>query len=226
MFIRNLTYKFLFDPDRLRTKEERKFSESIKHFKMDEFRALRDLILLLEENDTMSHNNIPTSVPGPSPIPTNNQFKPKSRHFPDLSQNPQIWTFLQNVVSDIKHMDTPSRWKNLTSTQRQAISRIHNHPDVIVKPADKGGNIVLLTRSFYEAMCIRILSNKDWYKRILHLLLYPIRTNFWTSLEMPFWKDWSPRIFTNTWMFGLPGWRRSMHFPKCIRTPCRPLGDR
>lgn len=60
MFTRNLTYKFLFDPDRLRTKEEREFLESIKHFKMDEFRALRDLILLLEENDTMSQNDTPT----------------------------------------------------------------------------------------------------------------------------------------------------------------------
>lgn len=50
MFVRNLTYKFMFDDDRLHFKSECELSEMIKHSKMGDFRALRDLMLLLDEN--------------------------------------------------------------------------------------------------------------------------------------------------------------------------------
>lgn len=50
LFSRKLTYKFIFDQDHIRSKQDKELAESIKHFTMAEFRAFRDLVLLLEEN--------------------------------------------------------------------------------------------------------------------------------------------------------------------------------
>lgn len=78
MFIRNLTYKFLFDKDRLRAKEEREFSESIKHFRMEEFWALRDLMLLLDENNDTNPIECTTATPPTIPSSLVTKFKSKS----------------------------------------------------------------------------------------------------------------------------------------------------
>lgn len=58
MFVRSLTYRYMFDQDGVRTKQEREFSESIKHYTMAEFRALRDLMLLLEENNETLNSTV------------------------------------------------------------------------------------------------------------------------------------------------------------------------
>lgn len=50
LFSRNLTYKFLFDKQVLQSKQDKAITEQVKHFSMEDFRVLRDLILLLEEN--------------------------------------------------------------------------------------------------------------------------------------------------------------------------------
>lgn len=85
------------DQDRLRSKQERELSESIKHFTMEDFQALRDLVLLLEENNEADYSlstfaDLPSSflaIPVSIPI---NKFKLKS----DLTTNLYIWTFLQS----------------------------------------------------------------------------------------------------------------------------------
>lgn len=38
---------------------------------------------------------------------------------------------------------------------------------MIVKPSDKGGNIVIMNRQGYEKMCYDIIKNRDWYRPVL-----------------------------------------------------------
>lgn len=175
IFVINLTYKFLFDKDRTRAKEEKDLSESIKHFKMAEFRALRDLILLLDENENVDvpDDDIPVSITLPI-----KKFKLKSKNFPDLTTSPQAWAFLSSIIGDIKRLEISPRRSNLTKIQLQTISKIQNHPDIVVTGADKEGNIVLMNRSFYENMCLKIVSNSDWYRPISPKLTISFKTQF------------------------------------------------
>lgn len=41
LFVRKLTYKFIFNPDKKRKREEKELSEKIKKFTMRDFRALK-----------------------------------------------------------------------------------------------------------------------------------------------------------------------------------------
>ncbi|KAM9319580.1 Fanconi anemia group B protein [Gastrophryne carolinensis] len=58
------------------------------------------------------------------------------------------------------------RPKNFTSQQKAALKELEKNSDLIFKQADKGGNIVLMTRTQYEQMCNKILDNKEWYKKL------------------------------------------------------------
>lgn len=77
-----------------------------------------------------------------------------------------IWAFLYKFIKDLKHQrwqDIPS---NLTINQIQALKQLQRQMDIINKPSDKGGNIVLMSHAQYQAMCYDVLKNHTWYKPI------------------------------------------------------------
>ncbi|XP_056416058.1 uncharacterized protein LOC130357391 [Hyla sarda] len=55
---------------------------------------------------------------------------------------------------------------NLTREERQSLERLRNLNDVIIKPADKGGNIIVWPREMYEAEARRQLRDNTCYKKL------------------------------------------------------------
>ena len=135
LFARNLTFKFIFDEDRHNISLERELTERTKDFTMDEFRALRDLMLLYDEGCTDDSPAAPTAGTSgvTSVIPEvtvgssqhgstkSKKFKPTSRKFPDLMTCPAIWAFLQQTIKDLKRSRWQSFHPNLTSNQQKAL---------------------------------------------------------------------------------------------------------
>lgn len=88
---RNLTYKYLFDGDRLRAIQDKRISEQVKNFTMEDFRAL---MLLLDENvSDASTPDSAASETAASYVPQQKKCKPKTQRFPDLMSNSNIWAF-------------------------------------------------------------------------------------------------------------------------------------
>lgn len=141
-----------------------------------EHHALADLMDLWEEGHTADDEDefvspSPLSVTGVS-FPPLQAFKPKSRNFPLLNTNPNIWAFVQQVCQTIeKHSFGPFSTSNLTSSQCKAIKSLQTNPHIVIKPADKGGNLVILNVDQYETMCKKILDNTDWYRPISKTVL-------------------------------------------------------
>ncbi|CAJ0922657.1 unnamed protein product [Ranitomeya imitator] len=52
---------------------------------------------------------------------------------------------------------------NLTSTEKQALSSLHTNTSIIVKPADKGGAIVVMNRTQYMSEIYRQLADTNTY---------------------------------------------------------------
>ena len=55
---------------------------------------------------------------------------------------------------------------NLTKKERQAIKSLSQNPNIIIKPADKGGAIVIQDKQKYIEECLRQLNNKEHYKKL------------------------------------------------------------
>ena len=176
LFARNLTYKFIFDQDRTRVGLERELSERTKQFTVAEFRALRDLMLLYDESnpehiESSSSSNSSLSEAPPPIRPSRKPFRLPSRRFPDLMTCPAIWAFVQATIRDLKRQEWHQVTPNLTDNQTKALKTLFNHDIRTFLQSDKGGNIVLMTHTFYQNMCLSILNNRDWYCRIPSTLI-------------------------------------------------------
>ena len=56
------------------------------------------------------------------------------------------------------------RNKNFTKEEYQSIKSLRNHPDTIIKPADKGSAIVILDKHYYISEGERQLQNEQFYE--------------------------------------------------------------
>lgn len=94
-----------------------------------------------------------------------------------LITNQSVSTFLWVVMKEIESIriskNTPS---NLTGPQLAALEKSMNNLNITVKPPDKGENTVIMDNSQHERMCMRILTNANWYHPISPLLINGFNT--------------------------------------------------
>ena len=55
---------------------------------------------------------------------------------------------------------------NLTGAERRALTQLRNNTDIVIKPADKGGAVVIMDRELYIAEGMRQLSNPQYYTEL------------------------------------------------------------
>lgn len=72
--------------------------------------------------------------------------KNKSQKFPSLKGNPNIWMFVQQITREISNMKTKRQNSNLSDTQIKTLQNLENNDTLVIKPSDKGGNIVLMNK--------------------------------------------------------------------------------
>lgn len=55
---------------------------------------------------------------------------------------------------------------NLFRAQQETLANITRNDEIIIKPSDKGGNVVVMDKTQYIEMCNKILNNQEWYKLV------------------------------------------------------------
>lgn len=88
----------------------------------------------------------------------------KSRKMPALRSNCHIESFLDLIHKDISAV----KWKTLTSdnvtrSDRDALHDLQQATNIIIKPNDKGGNVVILDEQMYTNEAERLLRDKTTY---------------------------------------------------------------
>ena len=67
-------------------------------------------------------------------------------------------------MKEIKKKNNKQSKKNLNKEERQAITRLRNNKDIVIKEADKAGNIVIMNKQGYLQEGLRQLFNSSHYK--------------------------------------------------------------
>ena len=86
----------------------------------------------------------------------------------DAEMDPNIMRYKISVLNDLE-AQLPMRRKprfNTTRKERQALQQLKKNEDIVIKPADKGGAIVILNKEDYIKEGERQLRNKDHYRKI------------------------------------------------------------
>lgn len=134
---------------------------------MKDCRALRDIMIVYDKGQ--KGLDPPLEVPDDTTVTTTykvNKFRPKSRHFLELSLCPSVWMFLQKSIRDLKCAQWPSSSSlpsNLSEPQLLALNQLKTQTQLDIKPSDKGGNIILMSHFQYQCMLFDILNNREWY---------------------------------------------------------------
>lgn len=102
LFTQNVTFIFIFDKDRKKLNLEKELTKRTKHFSMQAFRALGNLMLLYEEGDT-DNDSLVVSESFSSLVP--------------LNYCPAVWAFLRKTIKRLKKQPWPDLLPNLTKKQ-------------------------------------------------------------------------------------------------------------
>ena len=77
----------------------------------------------------------------------------------------QLETMFHSIEQDLHRLKyRQPRKKNLTKEEYKSIKSLRNHPDIIIKPADKGSAIVILDKQYYVKEGGRQLQNDYFYE--------------------------------------------------------------
>lgn len=203
LFARKLLYKVIYDKSPSSTVSLQDTNPPQQAPTLAEIQALEELMSLWEEGDTDGDDLLDPYDPEVASLgvsfPPPASFKPKSTNFPNLSTNPNIWAFVQQVTNTIEGLNLNSSYpSNLTPALIKAIKSLQNHPELIIKPADKGGNVVVMDVPFYEQMCLDILNNREWYRPISKTLIDHYISEY---QQLIFGAHQKGIIDSNTWKF-------------------------
>ena len=104
---------------------------------------------------------------------TKHPFKAKSTFTPPLPDNTNLLESMSRILHELRtshelnnHNKAFRHTNNISNTEEQAIKALCNNEQLIVKPADKGGAIVIWPRQSYITEVNNQLSNKQNYKQV------------------------------------------------------------
>lgn len=111
-------------------------------------------------------------------------LKNKSQSFPLSALNSNVNLFLKQVAQDVDALplSTPSR-PNLSHQLQQAFEKLISYSHLTIKPSDKGGNIVILNNDQYKQLCLDILDNPSWYKRVSMDIIDQYNNEFYSLVD-------------------------------------------
>uniref|UniRef100_A0A8C5QQL5 Reverse transcriptase domain-containing protein n=1 Tax=Leptobrachium leishanense TaxID=445787 RepID=A0A8C5QQL5_9ANUR len=167
--------------------------------------CLNTLIALLEENGDDTGNTGYTNL------------RPKSTFTPHIGEYSNIETFCTLVCQEIEKLDehsvNASVPHNITKIELQALKNLGDDKEIVIKKADKGGNIVVLSIEQYRKMVLTILEDSTTYSvltcnptmrfssELMSILTDARGSGVITDKEYDFMKPISPMLAT---FYALP----------------------
>ena len=100
----------------------------------------------------------------PSDIKNHPRIKKVSSFTPFPGRDIGLDTYINCITEEIMTNTKSPKSSNLNQGQKQAIKSLENNTDITIKPADKGGDVVVLNTNDYIGECNRQLSDTKFYK--------------------------------------------------------------
>ncbi|KAJ8041279.1 hypothetical protein HOLleu_12053 [Holothuria leucospilota] len=109
-------------------------------------------------------------IRGPPPPPLRHPLLHKRDWTPNVNRNRYIDCFftdsveqhLRDFLNEVNHL-SGSKIDNLSSQERQALRELRSKENIVIKPADKGGAIVLQNLEDYISEAHRQLADNSFY---------------------------------------------------------------
>ncbi|XP_077131129.1 uncharacterized protein LOC143785876 [Ranitomeya variabilis] len=111
---------------------------------------------------------------------------PKPKKFPSMNLYPNIDLFVKLVSKEFGEIPNKITRDNLSIEQRRALKELKSMRDIVIKPADKGGNIIIQSTRMYEREAFRQLRDSSCYKRLTYNPTLSFQSELQEILERAF----------------------------------------
>lgn len=93
-------------------------------------------------------------------------LKSKSIFTPSLSQYSNIKSFVNLVCQDLKKLKPKDQYvlDNLYRREKESLENLSKEHNLVFKPSDKGGNIVVMDCEYDEAIALKLLDYRGTYE--------------------------------------------------------------
>lgn len=129
----------------------------------DPIKTLRDTYLFNRKLRLLHH------FQGEPYTPTTKLYKQPSGWTPKANVNKDLDKYINVITEEITNNQTTNTNKphrNLHSDEFTAIKELRNNQDIIIKPADKGGAVVVMNKTDYLNEVYRQLNDESIYKKV------------------------------------------------------------
>ncbi len=99
------------------------------------------------------------------PYHDENKYRAPSAWTPISGRSTGLDGYLKNIIEGILHSPNYKCKNNLNMEEKAAMKKLCQNDKLEIKPADKGGCIVIMNRVDYENECLHQLKNKEHYAR-------------------------------------------------------------
>ena len=103
----------------------------------------------------------------PSDLKNHPRLKKVNTFTPNSGRDVGLDTYINCITEDIMTNTNVPKFSNLTANQKHALKTLEKNDNITIKPADKGGAVVVLNTSDYIDECNRQLTDKTFYKPLL-----------------------------------------------------------
>lgn len=119
---------------------------------------------------TTSGNDVAPIQEAPTTLQDRRMFRPKSTYIPPKNRNASLDTYCrlveQDVFSTLRKKRQYKVYNNMSKLERDALKELNNDKTVVVRPADKGGAIILQNTADYEQEIYRQLGDTHFYRKL------------------------------------------------------------
>ena len=97
-------------------------------------------------------------------------FRPPSTWMPPKERDAALEIYIKKVRAEVDHQSRLQHKKrardNLLPRERQALRTLRERKDIVIKPADKGSAVVILSKEDYIKEAMRQLNNASHYRKL------------------------------------------------------------
>ncbi|KAJ1201427.1 hypothetical protein NDU88_005236 [Pleurodeles waltl] len=161
-------------------------------FSIGDIRDIQTLLSLENTDDsglTPTCNDIANDLGLSSSTTSISGLRPRSRFTPVFSSDNAIDVFYKLVTDDLYKLENQyilgrKTWSNnLSPQERMALRSLDDIKDIVIKEADKGGNIVIMNRSDYVREIDRQLQDQRAYCKLSTNPIEKITKDIETTLD-------------------------------------------